>query len=105
MDVGDALAGIGATVDDNPKAPLELELDCEFAGDDKQVAEDSLVLRLRLGKARDQLLWDYQEVNGSLGLDVMDHDAAFVLVLYLCRDLTVDDALEEGPTHGFSFKR
>jgi hypothetical protein len=46
-------------------------------------------------QARDRLLRDDQQMDGGLGLDVVDHDAALVLELDLRRNLAVDDFLEE----------
>jgi hypothetical protein len=42
-------------------------------------------------------------MDGGLGLDVVDHDAAIVLEFDLRGDLAVDDSLEEGLGHGAAF--
>ena len=49
--------------------------------------------------ARDEALGDDEEVHGSLRVDVVDDDAAVVLVLDLRGNFPVDDALKKGFRH------
>ena len=46
MDMGNALAGVGAAVDHDPESPLECQLLGQLSRDDEEMAEDGLV-RLR----------------------------------------------------------
>lgn len=100
MQVGHCLAAVRTAVDRQPEPAFQLELPGKLAGDREQVAEQGVVRGSRLAKPRDDLLRDDQEVHGSLRTDVMDRDAAIVLVLDFGRDFPVDDALEERLGHG-----
>ena len=103
VEMGDGFAGMRAVVHDEAEAFREVELFCNLAGDEQQVSEGGLIGGSGLGHARDQFFRDNEEMNGRLRLDVVQHDAVFVLVLDLCGDLAVDDALEDGFRHGESW--
>jgi hypothetical protein len=64
------------------------------------VAEQGLICGRGFADAGDELFWNDQKMDRSLGLDVMQNDAEVVLVLDLRGDFTIDDALEDGFWHG-----
>ena len=100
MEVRNGFTAVGAVVDDETKAAGEVEFPGENAGGEKEVAEERLVGGDGFANARNGLLRDDQQVNGSLGLDVVQDEAEVVLVFDLGGNFAVDDALEEGLRHG-----
>lgn len=96
MEVGDGFAGVGAVVDDEAEAAGEVEFFGDDAGGDEEVAELGFVGGRGFADAGYQFFGDNEEVDGGLGLDVVDDDAAVVLVFDLRGDFAVDDFLEEG---------
>jgi hypothetical protein len=103
VEVGNGFTAVGAVVDDETKAAGEVEFPGENAGGEKEVAEERLVGGDGFANARNGLLRDDQQVNGSLGLDVVQDEAEVVLVFDLGGNFAVDDALEEGLRHGGEF--
>jgi hypothetical protein len=103
--VGDGFAGVGAVVDDETKTAGELELFGDRAGGDQEVTEDGLLVGGGVADAGDDGLGDDQQVDRGLGGDVVDDDATVVLVFDLGGDFAVDDSLEKGLRHGYSFYR
>ena len=101
VQVRDGLAGVGAVVHDKAVAFGELEFFGDGSGNEEKMAEDGLVDGGRLAEARDRLLRDDEQVDRRLGLDVVEDDAEFILVLDLGRNLAIDDALEDGLGHEF----
>jgi hypothetical protein len=100
VEVRDTFAGVGAVVDDEAVTAGEVEFFGYDSGRDEEVAELGLVGGRGFADAGDEFFGDDQEVDGSLRLDVVDDDAAVVLVLDLGGDFAVDDFLEEGFRHG-----
>lgn len=99
MEVRDGFAAVGAVVDHETKAAGEFEFLGENAGREQQVAEERLVGGRGLAHAGNELFWNDQKMDRSLGLDVVQDDAEVVLVLDLGGDFAVDDALEDGFWH------
>lgn len=99
MEVRDGFAGVGSVIDHETEAAGQLEFFGDRAGGEEEVAEDGLLVGGGVADAGDDGFRDDQEVDWSLGCDVMDDDAAIVLVFDLRGDFTVDDALEEGLGH------
>ena len=100
MQMGNALAGVGAVVDDEPVAAGELEFFRDDARHDEEMAELGFVVGGGFTDAWNKFFRDDQQMNGRLRLDVVDDDAAVVLVLDLGGDFAVDDFLEERFRHG-----
>lgn len=101
MQVRHGFAGVRAVVDDQTEALGELKLRRDPSGHEQQMPEHRLVLSPGFGDAGDGLFGDDQQMNRGLGLDVVKHDAMFVLVLDLRGDVSIDDFLENG-FHGGS---
>jgi hypothetical protein len=99
VEVGHRLAGVRTVVDHQPEALAEVQLPRDGAGDDQQVAEHRFVRRRRLAHPGYHLFRYNEKVDGRLGLDVVQDDAAVVLMLDLRGNLAVDDALEDGFRH------
>jgi len=99
VQVRHGFAGVGAVVDDEAEACAEPEFLREQAGGDDQVAERGFIGSGGLLGARDEALGDDEQVYGGLRVDVVDDDAAVVLVLDLRGDFPVDDALKKGFRH------
>jgi hypothetical protein len=100
VEMRDGFAAVGAVVDHEAKAAGEVEFLGENAGGEQEVAEKRLVGGGGFTHAGNEFFWNDQQVDGSLGLDVVKDDAELVLVLDLGGDFAVDDALEEGFWHG-----
>jgi len=96
VQVGDRFAGMGPVVDHQPKALGEAQLAGHLARHEQQVAQERFVALLREAHAGDGLPGDDKEVNGSLGLDIVDHEAAVILVFDACGDFAIGNFLEEG---------
>ena len=99
VQVRDGFAGVRAVVDHEAKAAGELEFFSDYAGGEEQVAEHGFIGGRGVTDAGDYVFRNDEQVNRGLGGDVVDDDAAVVLVLDLGGDFAVDDALEEG-LHG-----
>ena len=97
--VGDGLGGVGPIVDDQAKAFFEVQFFCHSDGGEKQVSERRLIGGRSVGNARDGFFWDNEEMNRRLRLDVVKHDAVFILVFDFRGDLAIDDALKNGFGH------
>jgi tetratricopeptide (TPR) repeat protein len=82
------------------KAAGEFEFLGENAGREQQMAEERLVGGDGFAHAGNELFWNDQKMDRSLGLDVVQDDAEVVLVLDLGGDFTIDDALEDCFWHG-----
>ena len=100
MKMGDAFASIGAVVDHDAEPLGEPKFFGHLAGDDEQVAEHRLVGLAGGLEADDFLLRNNQQMHRCLRLDVMDDDAAIVLMLDFGGNLAGDDALENCLGHG-----
>lgn len=100
--VRNGFAGMRAVVDHQPEPVLEVELLCELACGHEEVPEHLGVCSRSLADARNHLLRNDQQMDGCLGLDVMQDDAALILVFDLRGDLPVDDFLKDrfGHTRG-----
>jgi len=99
VEVGHGFAAVGALVDDETKAVFEAEFFSEDSGREEQVAEQGFICGRGRADAGNGLLRDDQQVDGRLGSDVVEDDAAVVLVLDLGGDFAVDDFLEERLGH------
>jgi len=97
MEVRDAFAAIGTVIDDESEARIvQAFLLSDGLRDKDQVAEEWFVDGLGGGNARDFLFGDDEDVNGCLRLDVMERQAAVVLVDDPGWNLAGDDAGENG---------
>ena len=103
VEVRNGFTSVGAVVDDETKAAGEVEFPGENAGSEKQVAEERLIGGGGFADAGNKFFRDDEQVNRSLGLDVVQDDAEVVLVLDLGGDFAVDDTLEDGFRHGGNF--
>jgi hypothetical protein len=99
VEMGHGFAGIGTVVDDESEAARDTKFFGDYASREQQVAEDGFVGGCGFADAGDDGFRDDEEVDGGGGGDVVDHDAAVVLVFDLGGDFAVDDALEEGLGH------
>lgn len=99
MEVRDGFAGVGAVVHDEAVAVGELESFRHGAGDEQEVAEEGLVGVGGLANARDGLLWNNEQMDGRLRLDVVQDDTERVLVFDPRGDFAVDDFFEKGFGH------
>ena len=98
--VRDGLAGVRAVVDDDAEAVREVEFLRDDPGGHEKVAEEGLVFGCGFADARYQFFRDDQKVRGSLRLDIVENDAALVLVFDLGGNFAIDDFLEDGFGHG-----
>lgn len=96
MKMGNAFAGVGSVVDYDPVTGLLQPLplgDCRRRKE--QMTEQRGVFSRRLPKARNDRLWNYENMHGRLWIDVANGDAFVVLVDDLSRDFPVDDSLKK----------
>src|SRR5882757_5412917 len=96
VEMGNALGGGGAVIDDEAEALREVELFRDHAGGEDEMAEDGLVGGRGFLDAWDDFFRNDEQVDGRLRLDVVEDDAVLVLVFDLGGDFTVDNALENG---------
>ena len=90
------LTRVRAVVHHESKSVLKIQLFCDLAGNEEQVAEQGLVRGSGFANARNDLLWYDQQMDRRLRLDVMQHEAVFVLVLDFSGDFAGDNFFEEG---------
>jgi len=99
VNVRNGFAGVGAAVDDEAEAVGEAEFFCDGTGGHNEIAEDRFIRGSRVADARDQLFWNDKEMHWRLRLDVVDDDAAFILVLDARGNFAVDDFLKNSFGH------
>jgi hypothetical protein len=86
-------------VDDESESFGQLELSRHFTGNEDEVTEDCLVLRRGFADARYHFFRHDQEVHRSLRLNVMEHDAMFILVFDPGGDFAGGDFLKDRLAH------
>jgi len=91
MQVWHRFAGAGAVVHHEAEAFGELEFLGENVGGQQKVAEESFIRGAGFADPGNGLLGNNQQMDRRLWLDVMQHDALFVLVLDPGRNFAGDD--------------
>jgi hypothetical protein len=94
------LAVAGAVVDGKAEGIAAAGLRGELRGGQQEVAEQGLVLGGGVGKLRDGLARNQQQVRRRAGIDVLERHAVRILVHDRGRQLPVDDLLEQRLGHG-----
>jgi hypothetical protein len=89
-----------AVVYDQAEAIRKLQFFRDRAGNEEQMAQDCLIGGAGFADPWDHFLWNDQQVNGCLRLDVMQDDTVFVLVFDLRGNFAVDDFLKDRFGHG-----
>lgn len=100
VEVRHGLTGVRAGVDDEAETVGELKFFRDKVGDINEMAEHGFVDGRRFRYAWNGFLRDDEQVDGRLGLEVVENDAVFVLVFDFRRDFAVNDFLENGLGHG-----
>lgn len=95
MQVGHGLAGVGAVVDHQAEAALKVEFFRDRAGGEQEVSQHGLVVWSGFADAGDHGFRDDEEVDRCGGGDVVDDDAAIILVLDAGGNVAGDDAFKE----------
>jgi hypothetical protein len=95
VEMRNAFAGIGAVVDDEAEALHQAEFLGDDAADDNKMADQRFVGSGGIADPRNLLFRDNQQMDRRLRLDVVNDDAAVVLMLDARGDFAVDDALED----------
>lgn len=102
MQVWHRLTGIATTVDDQTKTGLVKADRLGHPGcRQQQMAEQGLIVLPGVGDAGKGFPWKNKHVNRGLRIDIVNREAKIVLVGDFCRQLAVDDPLEDGLGHGF----
>lgn len=95
MEVWDRFTRVSPVIDHDPKAVGQAELFGDHTGCDQKVPEDRLIGSGCFADPRYQFFRYDEQVNGRLWLDVVQHDADFILVFDACGDFPIDDPLED----------
>lgn len=92
MQVRHGFAAIASVVDDEAKTSF---VQAEFGGHlgsfQQQVAEKVLIIRTRLGEARNGFLGHDQNVRGGLGMNVADGEDKLIFINYRSRNFARGD--------------
>lgn len=81
MEVRHGFASIGAVVEDEAVTVfVESKLLCNLGSFNQQMTQHLVIVRMRLGNARDWFLRDDQDVNGRLRFDIVKRDDLIVLI-------------------------
>src|ERR1035441_2510790 len=100
VQVRHSLAGIRTVVEHQPVARLiQPQLVRHLSSLEQQMPKDLVVLRGGLGKARDGLSGDNQDVRWGLWPDVVKGHHEVVLINDRCGDFASDDLLEQRLAH------
>jgi hypothetical protein len=75
MQMVDGLSAVISRVDDNAITAIELLASGQVCCNRHHVSEQGLVFRHSLGLRGDVLLWDDEQMGGSLGINVGEADA------------------------------
>lgn len=105
VEVRHGLTGVRAGVDDEAETVGELKFFRDKVGDINEMAEHGFVDGRRFRYAWNGFLRDDEQVDGRLGLEVVENDAVFVLVFDLRGDFAVDDFLKNSLGHETELKR
>lgn len=104
MEVRHAFAAVPPIVDDEPVASFfEPQHGRDFRRFEQQVPKQNLIVRTRFADARNEFLWNDQNVDGRLGPNVVEGNHEIILMDNPRRNFARDDLLEEG--HGPFFIR
>lgn len=96
MEVRDGLATIPSVVDHDSEPVGEIQLAGQLGGDEEAMPEDRFVMGESLAQPWDRFPRDHEDMNGCLGIDILDRDTTVILVLKRRRNLSINDFLEEG---------
>lgn len=99
VEVGDGFASVGAVVDDQSEALIEIELTRDIVCGEEEMAEDRLVLWLRFADSGDESLGDDQHMHRCLRLHVVKSDAVLILMGDFGGNFSIDDFLKNGLGH------
>ena len=100
MEVEDRLAGISPAVDNHPITPLaETVLVRQFPGENVDASDQVFILSPEIVDPPDVSARNYEDMDGSLGVDIGERDVAIVLVDDLRRDFAGQYAAEETGAH------
>lgn len=100
VEVINGLAAIVTNVDDGAVAVFEVQIAGKLGGDEQEVPEDGFILRFGVGEGGNFLQGDDQNMRGRLGIDIVESEAAIVLMDDRSGKFTVDDAFENSFRHG-----
>ena len=100
MEVRYALAAIFPIVNDESETLGQIQLDRGRGRRQQQVTEQGLVGSRGFLDPGDWFFGYDQNVNGCLGMNVMECDAHVVLMFDASRNFAIDDALEQRFAHG-----
>lgn len=96
----DRLPCIGARVHYKTESTLiDGEVFCELLGDENHVPNEFVVGFLQGGDAGDVLLWDDEDVDGRLGMNVLERDDLLILIDDLAFDPLCGDFTEDAFLH------
>jgi hypothetical protein len=95
MKMGYRLLAVVSTVEYRPVAVVQTFLPGNPAGHDKKMADKLPVFLLDIVKARNHLAWTYEDVCGSLRVDVAKCETGIICEHDLRRDISIADLLEE----------
>jgi hypothetical protein len=87
MQVENRLARPAAGVENSPVAIREIPLARELRGDEHDLSEQGLILRLRFVKRREMFPRAQENVRRRLGVDVLEREDVGVLIDKRCGDL------------------
>lgn len=100
MEVRHGFAGVRTVVHDEAEAVIEFQFLRDSPRDEEQVAEHGLIGGNGGADSGDRLFRYDQQVNGRLGLDVVEDDAVLILVFDPGGNFPGDDAFEDRFGHG-----
>jgi hypothetical protein len=99
VEMGDGLASIASDVHDNAVPILEAEFLCEVADRQEQLTQEGAIVVTGMGDRLDLLFRDDQDMDGRLGIDVVECQNLVVFIDDAGRDFFIDDAFEESLRH------
>ena len=90
----DSLSAVAAAVRNNTIAFFQAEFLYQLADHSVNVSEQRGIAVRQLVGRNNFLLWNYQNVDGCLRIDIVKCYTEIVFVDDLCRDFLIDDAFE-----------
>ena len=101
VQVRDTFAAVRTVIDHHTKAFSKLQFFRDITGGEQEVSEEGTVFIVGFADAGDRLFGDDQNVDRSLRLNIVNHNALVILVLDIGGNLPINYFLKQG-FHGGS---
>lgn len=92
VEMGNGFSALFAVVDDEAETVADSELAGRLTSHEQKVPEEGLEIGGGFADAREGMLGDDEQMNGSLRIYIVKNDALIVLMFDIGGNLSVDDS-------------